>query len=208
MTATEHPVVAHRLCYAHDGHDVLHDVSVVLPRGTVTAIVGPNGAGKSTLVELLAGVRRPRRGTVVRRGTTALVVQRPVVPDSLPVTVSDVVAMGTWGQRRPHAEVRRAVHRALERVGLSGFEQRPLAALSGGQRQRALLAQGLVQHREVMLLDEAAAGLDADSREAARVVLAAEARDRGVAVACVTHDRDSIIAADRVIELVEGRVVG
>ncbi|WP_210649876.1 zinc ABC transporter ATP-binding protein AztA [Nocardioides sp. SYSU D00065] len=208
MTTPEHPVSARALCFAHDGRDVLHDVSAELPRGTVTAIVGPNGAGKSTLLELLAGVRRPRAGTVHRRGTTALVVQRPQVSDNLPVTVADVVAMGTWSRRRPRADVRRAVAEAIDRVGLSGLAHRRLTELSGGQRQRALLGQGIVQGCDVLLLDEAAAGLDAESREAVRRILAAEAGQRGAAVACVTHDEQSIAAADRVIRLEEGRLVG
>lgn len=195
---------AHGLCFAHDGTDVLHDVAVDLPRGTVTAVAGPNGAGKSTLVELLAGVRRPRRGVVRRTGSLALVVQRPAVPDALPVTVRDVVAMGTWarGTRRD----RGVVEGAIERVGLTGLAERPLSGLSGGQRQRALLAQGLVRSADVLLLDEPAAGLDAASRERTRQVLAEEAA-RGAAVACVTHDEASIDVADRVLRLVEGRVV-
>lgn len=197
---------AHDLHFAHDGHDVLHGVSLVLPPGTVTAVSGPNGAGKSTLIELLAGVRRPRRGRVERHGTLALVVQRPAVPDTLPVTVRDVVAMGTWSRHRSAKASLRAVADAIDRVGLSGLADRPLASLSGGQRQRALLAQGLVQHADVLLLDEPAAGLDAESRDRTRTVLTEEAA-RGAAVACVTHDDVSIDHADRVLRLVEGRDV-
>ncbi|GAA1941690.1 zinc ABC transporter ATP-binding protein AztA [Nocardioides hwasunensis] len=207
MSPTSTPLAARGLCFAHDREDVLHDVSVALTAGSVTVVAGPNGAGKSTLVELLAGVRRPRAGTVERRGSTALVVQRPAVPDTLPVTVSDVVAMGTWGRRRPRAEVRLAVAEAVQRVGLTGLEHRALAALSGGQRQRALLAQGIVQRADVLLLDEPAAGLDADSRATARRILAAEATERGVAVVCVTHDEEDIAAADHVVRLVGGRRV-
>lgn len=207
MHAPLHGLVARDLCFAHGSHEVLHDVSVTVPRGAVTAVVGPNGAGKSTLVEILAGVRPPRSGTVERPGRVALVVQRPSVPDSLPVTVADVVAMGTWSRRRPRAEVRAAVADAVARVGLAGFESRSFAELSGGERQRALLAQGLVQQADVLLLDEPAAGLDAVSRDTTRHLLAEEAR-RGVAVACVTHDDESRRAADRVIRLEDGRVVG
>ncbi len=198
---------AHDLCYAHDGRDVLHGVSVALRRGTVTAVAGPNGAGKSTLVELLAGVRPPRRGVVQRDGTLALVVQRPVAPDTLPVTVHDVVSMGTWARRRgSHRSVTPgAVDDAIDRVGLSGLEERPLATLSGGQRQRALLAQGLVQQADILLLDEPAAGLDRSSRDRTRELLAEEAA-RGAAVACVTHDDASIRAADRVLRLDDGRL--
>lgn len=207
MDAPSHPVVATGLCYAHADVDVLHDVSVVLPSGAVTAVCGPNGAGKSTLVELLAGVRAPRRGHVSRTGRVALVVQRPAVPDSLPVTVRDVVTMGTWARRRPRAAARRAVEDAIARVDLVGLEDRPLATLSGGQRQRALLAQGIVQDADVLLLDEPAAGLDAASRETTRRILRAEAHGRGAAVACVTHDEESVRAADRVLRLEAGRVV-
>ncbi|TYL49888.1 ATP-binding cassette domain-containing protein [Nocardioides sp. BGMRC 2183] len=200
-------VRAHDLCYAHDGRDVLHDVSVTLPRGTVTAVAGANGAGKSTLVEILAGVRRPRRGSLERLGAVALVVQRPTAPDTLPVTVHDVVAMGTWARRRSSSPAPTAVDDAIERVGLRGLERRPLATLSGGQRQRALLAQGLVQRADVLLLDEPAAGLDAASRERTRFLLAEEAA-RGAAIACVTHDDADIDAADRVVRLEEGRLLG
>lgn len=198
-------VVAHDLYFAHDDHDVLHGVSLALPRGALTAVAGPNGSGKSTLIELLAGVRTPRRGRVECRGTLALVVQRPAVPDTLPVTVHDVVAMGTWSRGRAAAKDPWAVRDAIARVGLSGLEDRLLASLSGGQRQRALLAQGLVQRADVLLLDEPAAGLDSASRDRTRTVLSEEAA-RGAAVACVTHDELSIREADRVVRLEDGHV--
>lgn len=86
---------ARDVCFAYDGADVVHDVSLELPRGAVTALCGANGSGKSTLVELLAGVKRPRAGAIERGGSLALVVQRPDVPDALPLTVGDVVRMGT-----------------------------------------------------------------------------------------------------------------
>lgn len=192
---------------------VLHDVDLDLPWGAVTAVAGPNGAGKSTLVELLAGVRAPQRGTVDCSDDIALVVQRPAAPDSLPLTVRDVVAMGTWSTRRPRrarpgrAEGRSRVDAALGQVGLADLGTRPFAKLSGGQRQRVLIAQGLVRQARVFLLDEPAAGLDADSREQTRALLAAAASD-GAAVACVTHDEAAIAAADLVVRLDGGRRVG
>lgn len=72
-------------------------VGLDLEWGTVTAIAGPNGAGKSTLIEILAGVRKPATGTLDREDDVALVVQRVTTPDALPLTVHDVVNMGTWG---------------------------------------------------------------------------------------------------------------
>lgn len=194
--------------FAYDGHDVIHDVSARFSPGSVTAVAGPNGSGKSTFVELLAGVRNPRRGSVSRTGRLALVVQRPSTPDALPVTVRDVVTIGTWGRRggRRAAVRRQAVATAIERVGLSGLEQRTFGELSGGQRQRALLAQGIVQHAEILLLDEPAAGLDAASRQRTRDILAEEAA-RGATIVCVTHDEESIAAADHVLRFENGRIV-
>ncbi|MDR6867459.1 zinc/manganese transport system ATP-binding protein [Microbacterium resistens] len=209
-------VLAHALCYAYDDADVLHDVSVELRSGEVTAVVGPNGSGKSTLVELLAGVLRPRCGLVRRAADVALVVQRPAPAPSLPITVADTVAMGTWargeGRKRPlsrtpsRTRTRERTAEAIARVELTGLESRPLSSLSGGQRQRALLAQGIVRRPGILLLDEPAAGLDARSRECARAILAEEAA-HGTAVACVTHDEDVIAVADQIIRLDRGRRV-
>ena len=204
---------ARGLHFSFDRSEVLHDVDVDLSWGTVTAIAGPNGAGKSTLVEILAGVRRPLRGTVECADEVALVVQRPTAPDSLPVTVREVVAMGTWSTRMPRRErpgraARAArIDESLRRVDLADLASRPFSTLSGGQRQRAMLAQGLVRGARVFLLDEPAAGLDAASRARTRRLLADAARD-GAAVACVTHDDASIDEADLVLRLEGGRRVG
>jgi zinc/manganese transport system ATP-binding protein len=207
METSTPALTAHALSYAYDGREVLHGVSVTLFHGTVTAIAGPNGSGKSTLIELLAGVRTPRRGEISRCGAVALVVQRPSVPDTLPVTVFDVVTMGTWGRRLDRRSTRSVVAEAIEKMGLVGLEKQPLAALSGGQRQRALLAQGIVQDARILLLDEPAAGLDSASRRRTRELLAEHATRQGVAVACVTHDDESIAAADRVLRLESGHAV-
>ncbi|WP_102159604.1 ATP-binding cassette domain-containing protein [Zhihengliuella halotolerans] len=201
---TQPLLTARGLCYAYEGHDVLHDVTLDLPPCTVTAIAGPNGSGKSTLIEILAGVRTQRAGTV-NTSPVALVVQRPTVPEALPVTVHDVVAMGTWGRNRPR-DARGAIAAAITAVDLEGFERRPLSGLSGGQRQRALLAQGIVQDARVLLLDEPAANLDAASRQRTREILAEQAAG-GRAIACVTHDEEAIAAADLVIRLEDGRRV-
>ena len=204
---------ARHLHYNFGPVPALQDVNVELRWGAVTAIAGPNGAGKSTLVEILAGVRRPSAGTVECASDIALVVQRVSAPEALPLTVHDVVAMGTWGvppygsSRITRAERRERIARALERVQLAGFAGRPFNHLSGGQRQRALLAQGIARQARVFLLDEPAAGLDVESRMRTRSILAAEAR-RGAAVACVTHDEESIAAADAVVRLDGGRLLG
>ncbi|GAB6902411.1 zinc ABC transporter ATP-binding protein AztA [Kineosporia succinea] len=203
---TEPAVRARDLHFAFDDTPVLHGVDIDLPWGAVTAVAGPNGAGKSTLVEILAGVRTPGSGSVERADAVALVVQRPAAPDTLPLTVRDVVTMGTWDARRTRSQRRSQVEEALQRVDLADLADRPFPALSGGQRQRALLAQGIARQARIFLLDEPANGLDTASRARTRAMLAAEAA-RGAAVACVTHDDVSIQAADLVVRLENGRRV-
>ncbi len=83
---------------------------------------------------------------------------------------------------------------------------RPLSELSGGQRQRIFLAQGIVRRPDILLLDEAAAGLDHESADRLQQILRDEA-DRGAAVCTVTHDDTAAFAADRVIRLQSGNVV-
>lgn len=203
-----HPALSTRdVCFRYADDDVLHSITLDVQPGEVVALAGHNGSGKSTLIEILAGVRAPQRGVVHRVGDLALVVQRPAVGDSLPVRASDVVRMGTWkrGARLSRASASRAVGRALERVGMSDLADRPLAELSGGQRQRVFLAQGIVRAPAILLLDEAAAGLDRESAAGMQLILREEAA-RGAAVCTVTHDDDAIAAADRVIRLDRGRV--
>jgi zinc/manganese transport system ATP-binding protein len=202
------PVEVDRVCFAYGTADVLHDVSVRFPPGRITAVAGPNGSGKSTLLEVIAGVRPPRSGRVTKRGDLALVVQRPGVPDHLPLTARDAVSIGTWsrGARLRRSSRRHAVDLALERVDMGEHAEKPLHALSGGQRQRVFLAQGIVRRPDILVLDEPAAGLDRRSAARTRDILAAEAA-RGAVVICVTHDDDAISHADRVVRLDGGVVV-
>ncbi|MDR6176424.1 zinc/manganese transport system ATP-binding protein [Nocardioides zeae] len=189
----------------------LRDVTLDLYADAVTVVAGPNGAGKSTLLEVVAGTRVPTRGSRSTRGTTAFVPQRAGVSDLLPITVHDVVAVGTWGRlgawRRADAAARAAVDEALHRLGIADLRRRPYVALSGGQRQRALLAQGVVARADLLLLDEPTTGLDATSGARIRAVMAEEAA-RGAAVVCVSHDPAVLAAADRVVTLADGEVAG
>ncbi|WP_420180948.1 ATP-binding cassette domain-containing protein [Paenarthrobacter sp. TA1.8] len=217
MNSSNSALRARNLHFSFGDAPALVGVDLDLEWGKVTAIAGPNGAGKSTLIEILAGVRKAARGTVDCKDDVALVVQRVTTPDALPLTVQDVVTMGTWGDRSGRAPINRApkigaaerkarVSEALARVQLKEHASSPFNALSGGQRQRALLAQGIARRARIFLLDEPAAGLDLESRQRTRAMLAAEAA-RGAAVACVSHDEESIEAADCIVRLISGRRV-
>ena len=196
---------------AHGATVALDGVSATIPAGRVTALAGANGSGKSTLLGVLAGIQPWQSGErmAAAAGRIALVLQRSAAPDTLPLTVLETVSMGRWAHRglwRPLSGADRdIIATSIEALGLTGLERRSLGELSGGQRQRALVAQGLAQRAEVLLLDEPAAGLDGDALLLIDRAIRAEA-DRGVAVVCATHDPEVIRRADHVIRLAAGRV--
>jgi ABC-type Mn2+/Zn2+ transport system ATPase subunit len=191
-----------------------------LDAGTVTAIVGPNGSGKSTLLHAVAGLL-PVTGEVrvlgappaARRQRVAYVLQATAVDPYLPVTVREVVAMGRYplgGRlarlgRAARGADRAAVDTAIERLELGDVTRRYLGELSGGQRQRVLVAQGLAQEGEVLLLDEPVSGLDVASAERIATIVAEE-RAAGHTVAVATHDLAEAAAADQAV-LLAGRLV-
>ena len=191
--------------------------SFEIPHRQVTAIIGPNGSGKSTLLNALAGVAAPRAGRLTVLGEeprdawrrVAYVMQSLSFPEGTPITVREVVAMGLYPKlgwfRRPGAEDRERVQRAMERLSVTDLARRHLGELSGGQRQRVYVAQGVAQRHEALLLDEPLTGLDLVSARVIDEIIHSE-RERGHAVVLTTHDLDEARAADWVI-LMSGRVV-
>ncbi|NQX28447.1 ATP-binding cassette domain-containing protein [Microbacteriaceae bacterium VKM Ac-2854] len=183
---------------------VLTGVSARFDAGCVSVIAGPNGSGKSTLLAVLAGLHPARVGLVRRAGRVAFVPQRSALSDRLPLTVRELVRMGRWADRGAWRPLRRAdrvlADECLEALDLTALAAHPLAELSGGQRQRALVAQGLAQRAEVLLLDEPTAGVDAASLPRIAGALLAEAA-RGAVVVHASHDPAAIAAADAVLRL-------
>ncbi|WP_346619447.1 zinc ABC transporter ATP-binding protein AztA [Blastococcus montanus] len=190
---------------------VLDGVDAVLPAGSTTALVGANGSGKSTLLDALAGVLAPAGGSItgLEQATVAYIPQHSTVPDDLPVTVGETVAMGRWRERgllgRLRASDRAVVDECVQRMGLGDLVRVPLARLSGGQRQRALVAQGLACRADVLLVDEPTANVDGTTRGALLDALAAEAA-RGAVVLHATHDAVAVERADQVLALRAGRL--
>ncbi|MFE7897772.1 zinc ABC transporter ATP-binding protein AztA [Streptomyces sp. NPDC057424] len=201
------------LCAGYPGRPVLHQVSADITELTTTVLVGPNGSGKSTLLGVLAGVIKPTSGDLLRTGDRppAFVPQRGAVGDTLPLTVRQTVQMGRWGERGPWrrltARDHATVDAALDRLGIGDLASRQLGQLSGGQRQRALIAQGLAQESDLLLLDEPTTGLDPEAMERIGALLTALVAD-GVTVVQATHDLEVARAADTCLLLQDGRLVG
>jgi zinc/manganese transport system ATP-binding protein len=156
------------LTLGYEGHPAVHHLEGAFEQGSLTAIMGPNGSGKSTLLKGIIGAIKPLGGRVVLDNLSwrdiAYLPQSAEIDRSFPAVVADLVALGFWKQRGLFAAIRGVDHKALEAaldsVGLTGFEHRPIDTLSGGQLQRALFARVLVQDAPVILLDEPFAAID------------------------------------------------
>jgi zinc/manganese transport system ATP-binding protein len=212
MTDIAGPVRFDSVTFGYGRVPAVDGLTLAIPRGQLLALLGPNGSGKSTLLSLLAGVVRPTAGTIAGvPDRVAFVVQRSAVPDRLPLTVRDTVAMGRWAVRGAWGRLGRSdralVEESMERLGLTDLRGRRLASLSGGQRQRALLAQALAQQAPMLLLDEPEAGLDAEARGWITAAVDAEI-GRGVTVVIATHDVRTAAGSRRCVLLRSGRLVG
>jgi len=187
---------------------VLDGVDLELQPGERVAIVGPSGAGKSTLLALLLRFLEADAGRVTVAGfdlatvdaaawrrRLAWVPQRPLLE---PGSVADAVRLGDRGAA--NAEV----VAALVTAGLAIRLDADVQTLSAGEQRRVAFARALLRGAPLLLLDEPTAHLDAEAAEQIVDVLAALPRTRTVLVA--THDPRVLRAADRVLELRDGRL--
>lgn len=216
----------HEVALSLDGRRVLDALSLELRAGEWVALVGPNGAGKSSLLAVLAGLRRPERGTIEwlgrplhdwpareRAASIAWLAQGGVGGaggGDAQIAARDVVALGRLPRHgllgSPDATDDAAVAEAMAETESLPFAARRVAALSGGERQRVLLARALAVQAKLLLLDEPTSHLDAPHQRALLAGLAARAR-AGAAVLAVMHDLSAALGADRILVLDAGRLV-
>ena len=170
---------------------------LVVPRGTLAALIGASGAGKSTLLALVGGFEKPTSGRILVDGvdiTDLAPARRPVTTLFQEhnlfahLTVAQNVGLGLDPGLRLDAAQKMQVNQALERVGLAGMEQRLPRALSGGERQRVALARSLVRARPLLLLDEPFAALGPALRRDMLDLVDTLRRETGITVVLVSHE--------------------
>jgi len=196
-------VVVEGVGYAFPGSERLVLDSVSLDAGPgLTVVTGPSGAGKSTLLDLVAGLRTPTAGRVLRGGAFHYVTQRPFLPDG---SIAEAMRLGS-STPPPDPELWSVLHRVGLGTFVAGLPDRldtPLGddgfGLSAGQRTRLALARALLSPAPVVLLDEPTAHLDAPSAAIVRDVVRELARERCVVAA--THSADLVTVADDHVHL-------
>ncbi|MCU0595587.1 MAG: ABC transporter ATP-binding protein/permease [Desulfobacterota bacterium] len=208
--------------YHENGPEVLHDVQVVIPAGSMTAIVGRSGAGKTTLVDLLPRLREPTRGVIMidrvatkefrldeLRRNIAFVSQEDTLFDD---TLYENICYGKPSATRE--EVERAAMKAYVTEFLGrlpqGYEtlvgERGVR-LSGGQKQRISLARALLLDVGILVMDEPTSALDSESEQYIQKSIAEIRERRDTTLIVIAHRISTIREADQIIVLDNGRVV-
>jgi putative spermidine/putrescine transport system ATP-binding protein len=191
-------------------------VDFEVERGEFFTLLGPSGSGKTTTLRLIAGFERPDAGRVELRGVD--VASKP--PYERPVNtvfqdyalfphmaVGDNVAYGLRVKGAGRRERRQRADEALELVQLAGYAKRKPSQLSGGQRQRVALARAIVNHPEVLLLDEPLGALDLKLRQEMQIELKRIQREVGITFIYVTHDQEEALTmSDRIAVFNGGRI--
>jgi len=187
-------------------------------------ITGPNGSGKTTLLELILGFLRPLKGKVFVLGYLMPKYKREVrlmtsyLPQDFmrdpnePYTVLEVIRMGLAPYSMPFSKLTKRqlklINWALEKVGMRGFEDRPIGKLSGGQQQRVMLARALVRKPKLLLLDEPFASVDVEYRENIARLLRDIKNEEKTTILVVSHVEEPIKKyADQIIKLKNGSLV-
>jgi iron(III) transport system ATP-binding protein len=201
---------------SYAGNRVIEQLSLTIQDGAFFTLLGPSGCGKTTLLRTLAGFLSVDGGRI-RFGEIDVTHTPPHLRDIGMVfqdyalfpdkTVFDNVAYGLRARKRDEATIRSKTGEYLERVGLSGFENRRPAELSGGQRQRVALARALVIAPQVLLMDEPLSNLDAKLRVQVRETIHDLQREAAITTVFVTHDQEEALALSDSIGLMrEGRI--
>ena len=215
------PVHVRDLTVRYGTHTVVDRVALAVPAGGWTALIGPNGAGKTSLLHALTGAV-PCTGSALvgdddltalssrqRARRVALVPQRPVIPETMPV--GDYVLLGRTAHL-PYLGLegradRQIVADTLARLDLADLAARAVSTLSGGEQQRVVLARALVQHTPVLLLDEPTSALDIGHRQQVLELVDTLRRDCRLTVLAAMHDLTLAAQyADDLVLLDHGRV--
>ena len=208
--------------YSRDGREnmaALRGADLEIRAGEVVALYGKSGSGKSTLLNILAGIDRPSRGRVevegkdletlgeegrtqLRRRRIGFIFQFFNLLPTLTVLENVSLSLELAGKSDLHPALR-----ALQSVGLEGKESRFPSELSGGEQQRVAIARALVKEPAIILADEPTGNLDTQTGNQVLALLAGRCREFGTSLLMATHSPLTCRYSDRVLRMVDGRVV-
>lgn len=194
----------------------LHPTDLSVEKGEFLTLLGPSGSGKTTLLNLIAGAIGPTTGVILldgrditrmpprERGIGMVFQNYALMPH---MTVFENVAYPLRARHHPAKTVRAKVMEALDRVGLSGFEDRKPRQLSGGQQQRVGIARCIVYSPAIIMMDEPLGALDKNLREQMQGEIKRLHKDLGTTFIYVTHDQEEALnMSDRICLMSTGEI--
>ncbi|MDD1149878.1 ATP-binding cassette domain-containing protein [Pseudomonas sp. TNT2022 ID357] len=206
-----------QLSFAYGPRQALDQVSLSLAPGRFAALLGPNGAGKSTLIALLTRLYDLQQGDIrvggcsLRNAARAALRQLGVVFQQSTLDLDLSVEQNLHYHAALHGLSRRQgqarIDAELARQGLSERRRDSVRALNGGHRRRVEIARALLHEPRLLLLDEASAGLDPDSRLALNRHIRQLCQEQRLSVLWTTHLLDEVQADDQLLILHQGRLV-
>ncbi|MGA8050224.1 MAG: ABC transporter ATP-binding protein [Burkholderiales bacterium] len=203
--------------------EVLHGIDLRLARGEFAALIGPSGSGKSTLLNVIGLLDPPSAGrlylegrdtgglddaemTRLRGRAIGFVFQYHYLLPAF-TALENVMMPALAARGRPDDEMRTTAAGLLDQVGLARWRDKKTGELSGGQQQRVAVARSLAMKPALVLADEPTGNLDTASADGVFDVLREVNRSGGTTFLIVTHDPRLAQRCDRIIELVDGRIV-
>lgn len=216
-------IEARELCYSYEegGERALNHVNLKIESGRKVAFMGANGSGKSTFFLCCNGIFRPESGTLLFDGRPVEYTKKGLLdlrrrvgivfqdPDNqlFLASVYQEISFGPMNLGMREEDVKREVEQVIEKLEITPFRERPAHALSGGQKKQVSIADVLVMHPEVVILDEPAAALDAKHAKIVREIVDKMAAE-GITVLMATHNIDYALEwADEIVLMQEGRVL-
>lgn len=187
---------------------LLQNLNFQIEQGSTVAIVGPNGSGKTTLLKILLGIQKPLSGTVTQLQPIRFgyVPQQETINTLFPLSVLDIVLMGSYIKIAPLRRIRQASQdkalEALEHVDLKDYAHASFRNLSGGQKQRVLIARALVGDPQVLVLDEPTNGLDIVSQNSILKLIQTICEKDNLTLILVSHLINEIIPYVRQIGVI------
>jgi ATP-binding cassette subfamily B protein len=206
--------------FGYHDKDVIKNVSLVIPQGSITALAGPSGSGKSTLSRLIARFWDPREGTVRIGGVDIRTIDPEALLRHISVVFQDVVLfndtvmnnirIGREGATDDEVYAAAAAARCDTFIrdlpaGYQTLIGENGSTLSGGERQRISIARALLKNAPIVLLDEATASLDPETETEIQTAISALVKHRTVIV--IAHRLRTILAADKIAVLHKGHLI-
>jgi putative ABC transport system ATP-binding protein len=223
MATTTAVLDAHGLTKTFDGHTVLQGLDLQVREGEFVSVMGPSGSGKSTLLYNISGMDEMTSGSVVFAGqdlselsqkelarlrltTMGFIFQHVYLLKNL-CLLDNVVLPAYLAGLAPREELNERALALLERTGVADLADRDVSEASGGQLQRVGICRALINQPTILLGDEPTGALD--STAAAEIMdILGELNAEGTTIMLVTHDAGIAARTDRVLYMVDGRIVG